>query len=420
MFNTSVFNEAEVATLRTHGIVIYANRVIFNAQPPISSTTLAWVQERCAGPIPEQLLRFWSITAGGSIDYDANLEIEGASHGFSWTELFFEGADTYFDLPGWVTRELEGLQESCEESGRAFSGLLSWLPIGGFEYLDRVYVCVAPGEQYGSVAFWMRGLPAAWTHRLHENSMATVAATLNDAFAKLYLESHPDDDSDPYKHGNELFEYLDERINGHGLSQSLAERLIDFYATAVVDWRNMLDAGTVLQSQGARKGALNEAVRTDDAAIITRLAALGDRFEDPVAGSALAIDLAIGHGANGVLRELLRCGAKVPVGALDGMRAEMPVDLIEQLLTRGAQATFDIAAQAVACGSAAGARLIAAASPGMKLRRTSNMNKAIVAARISLQDKLRAVQAGDLSHYLGVDGLQLRIDRLDSFTLQGD
>lgn len=149
---TSELTPADVVSLRQHGIIVFADRVIFDAQPPITSATLSRVQAKCVGPIPQQLLDLWSVTAGGSIDYDVNIELEGGHHSFSWNELFFEGAETYFDLPGWIERELEDLEEACEESGQPFPGSLSWLPIGGFEYLDRVYVCVQPGDTYGSVS----------------------------------------------------------------------------------------------------------------------------------------------------------------------------------------------------------------------------------------------------------------------------
>jgi hypothetical protein len=45
------------------------------------------------------------------------------------------------------------------------------------------------------------------------------------------------------------------------------------------------------------------------------------------------------------------------------------------------------------------------------------MAKAVSALQNKLSEKLGEVRAGHLSHYLGEDGLLLRIDRLKTFRL---
>lgn len=226
--------EQELTELRSHGIAVFRNRVIFNAQPPIDSDTLAWVQAQCSGPIPQPLLDLWANTAGGNINYTVNIKMGDEVHSFSWTELFFRGATTYYDLDGWIKHELELAEQSAAETGAVWTGTLDWLPIGGFEYLDRAYVRVANDSDHGMVLLWMQGLPPAWVGRLHQDTSGSFAIDLNSAFDKLFLAEHPVHGIEQYRTGLELVEYLDDRVDSHGLAQSLADRLIDFYAEAVV------------------------------------------------------------------------------------------------------------------------------------------------------------------------------------------
>ena len=111
------FTPDELSTLREHGVVLFANRVIFDAQPPMPQAQIAAVQALCAGPIPGGLLALWEVTAGGQLDYDLSLEMNGNLEGISWTELFWNGSDSYHDLQGWIDHEQELAQEAAEESG---------------------------------------------------------------------------------------------------------------------------------------------------------------------------------------------------------------------------------------------------------------------------------------------------------------
>ena len=51
-----MFSDDDLAQLRTHGVVLFAKRVIFDAQPAMSAEQIAAVQAVCAGPIPPDLL----------------------------------------------------------------------------------------------------------------------------------------------------------------------------------------------------------------------------------------------------------------------------------------------------------------------------------------------------------------------------
>ena len=44
------------------------------------------------------------------------------------------------------------------------------------------------GADYGHVLAWKQGLPAAWTHAMHEDGMTTVVHDLCAAFDALLVE----------------------------------------------------------------------------------------------------------------------------------------------------------------------------------------------------------------------------------------
>src|SRR5690606_24487545 len=128
----------------------------------------------------------------------------------------WNGSDGYHDLQGWIDHELELAQEAAAGNGAAWNGRLDYLPFGGFEYLDRIYVIVDPQHpDHGAVLAWKKGLPPAWRHRLHEDSLATVAGSVEGAFAALHLEEDPLAPAGDYFSGQALLEYLDERHTSH-------------------------------------------------------------------------------------------------------------------------------------------------------------------------------------------------------------
>jgi hypothetical protein len=418
----TTLTELEQQTLRSHGIVIMWDRVIYESQPPIDSATLAWVQERCTGPIPPGLLELWTVTAGGRIDYDVTISMGGGTQPFTWTELFYRGADTYFDLDGWITRELEMAEETAAEHSTTFAGTLEWLPFGGFEYLDRAYVRTVPDDDHGAVLLWMRGLPAAWTHRLHENTASGFAPDVQGAFGKFYLAEHPVHGLEKYRAGTELISYVDERVDEHGLDRSLADRLIDFYAQAVIEWEQLLATGLIAGQMGAVRSAFTAALHADDAALIHRLGAAGVHFDEPIEGSALLTDLAISSGCNAVLKALFDLQAPVDARALQGITKPLDAELVQGLIDRGAEPTAESAAEAVAVGADDAARAIiaafAASQRGLRAKTTTTKKlEAAFASAISSYDESLQRQRTDPTHFhwLGVDGLTERIERLRTF-----
>ncbi|WP_312993901.1 SMI1/KNR4 family protein, partial [Achromobacter animicus] len=284
------FTSGELRALREHGIAVFAGRLLIDVQPPMSDARIAEIEALCEGPLPPALLDLWRLTAGGELAYDLRAQMDGNEEALSWSELFYDGSDQYRDLQGWIEHEQECAEEAAAEDGATWNGKLRYLPIGGFEYCDRIYVAVEPGPRAGSVVAWKQGLPG-WTHALQQDGIATIAPDLHAAFAALCLETDPEEDED--SPGLRVLEYLDERVSDHGMPQSLADRVAVFYRQALVDWRGPLEDGTLAAKPGLAALALQHALSQDDAALVRRLSAQGVRLDSPLRGSAQALDVAL-------------------------------------------------------------------------------------------------------------------------------
>ena len=413
------FTPDERATLRDHGIVLFADRVIFEAQPPMPAGQIAAVQAQCAGPLPQALLALWQHTAGGRLDYDLTLEMQGNQEAISWNELFFHGSDGYHDLQGWIEHEQEIAEEAAIEAGREGNPRLTHLPIGGFEYLDRVYVVVEPGAAHGQVIAWKQGLPPAWTHRLHEDAISPIAADLYGAFAALHLNEDPLAPSGDYFSGQALIEHLDDRHEAHGLDIDLMDKLIAFYRRAMVDWRTPLADGTLRQNVALSHVAIRHAIATDDGELVAELAAAGVPFDGALQGSAIATDVALGHGAFAATAALVRAGAPVAPDALANIDATISPELTTALLANGAEPSVAAMVQCVACGAPASARLIGDACAHVGIDVPAAFEHDRHAALTELETSLAKVSdpAQAYGHYLGAEGLAERIAHLRDFRL---
>jgi hypothetical protein len=348
----SRFTVDEVQTLRQHGIVLFANRVIFNAQPPIDPAVVAHVESFCEGPIPAELRELWNLTAGGSLSYELTMTLSGQAEAISFTELFYSGSSAYNTLEGWLERQLEFEEELCDEKGIPFCGKASFLPFGGFEYCDRMYINVSPGDGYGEVVAWKMGPPPAWKHRLHEDSSSVVAASLSGTFAELYTAVDPRTAADEYAAGLPLLEYVNIRRDEHGLDAQLADRLMDHYVeSALLEWQSFLADGT-LRSHAVRLSvALLHAVHSDDAALIKSIAALGETFDQPLQGSAQPMVVALGFGAFAVVTALVELGAPVDKYAFSEVRDPLPLSVAEALIAGGAYVTGEAAIHILECNT---------------------------------------------------------------------
>lgn len=404
------FSADEIQSLRQHGIALFADRVLIEVQPPMSEARIDEIEAICAGPLPQALRELWRLTAGGELAYDLHAQMDGNEEALSWSELFYDGSDQYRDLAGWIEHEQECAEEAAEESGESWDGKLRYLPIGGFEYCDRIYVYLGPGAQAGGIVAWKQGLPG-WTHALQQDGIATIADDLRGAFAELCLEEDPED---PDSTGIRVLEYLDERVADHGMPQALADKLTAFYRRALVDWRGPLAAGTLAQSPRLANLALRHALVNDDGALVAQLAAQGMGFGQPLRGSATALDVALMQHAYAAAQALLRAGAPVSADALHRFDRQPPAALVAQLLARGARADGLGVARCVACGAPDVARQVVAAGGEGVAAAYAEARDAMLAR---YEEDLRRVRAGKLGHYLGADGLAERVANLRAFVL---
>jgi hypothetical protein len=408
---SDIFSPDELQALREQGIAVFADRVLIGVQPPLSDARIAEIEAACEGPLPQALLDLWRLTSGGELAYDLRARMDGNEEALSWAELFYDGSDHYRDLQGWIEHEQECAEEAASEDGETWNGKLRYLPIGGFEYCDRIYLAMEPGPRAGSVVAWKQGLPG-WTHALQQDGIATIAPDLYSAFAALCLETDPETDED--SPGVRVLEYLDERVSDHGMPQALADKLAAFYRRALVDWRGPLAAGTLADTPGLASLALQHALAHDDAALVRQLAAQGVRLDLPLRGSAQPVDVALMQHAYAAAQALLDAGSPVGATAIHRFDRKPVPELVARLLEHGAVADALGVARCVACGSPEAARLVAQAGGEAVAAAYAETRDSMTN---SYQEDLRRVRAGKLGHYLGADGLAERVANLREFSL---
>lgn len=266
------FTPAQQQLLREHRLACFAGRIIHDAQPPISDAQLAEVELRLRSKLPPELVALWRCAFGGRLDYELCVDYGGHLHPYSFNELFYPDSDGYHDLWGWLEHEQECAADVATENGQEWDGRVGFLPIGGFEYLERVYVCVEP-EEFGVVYAWSRALPPAWPLRLHEDALTRVADDLNGLFALLGF------DEDPFAEGadagQELLEALDELAASGAEGEALAQQLQDSLRPLVRDWRAALEQGNIAGVGVLQRLALTHAVRSSDIELLEQLRAQG-------------------------------------------------------------------------------------------------------------------------------------------------
>ncbi|WP_167523259.1 SMI1/KNR4 family protein [Pseudomonas denitrificans (nom. rej.)] len=259
---------AQQQLLSDHRLAWFAGRIIHDAQPPISDAQLAEVEQRLGSQLPRELVALWRCSFGGRLDYELCVDYDGHLHPYSFNELFYPDSDGYNDLWGWLAHEQECAEEVAEENGQEWDGRVGFLPIGGFEYLERIYVCVEP-EEFGAIYAWSRALPPAWQLRLHEDALTRVADDLYGLFALLGF------DEDPFAEGadagQELLEALDELATSGAEGAALAQQLQDSLRPLVRDWRAALEQGRIAGEPELQRLALTHAVRSGDIALLEQL-----------------------------------------------------------------------------------------------------------------------------------------------------
>ncbi|MEO1160318.1 MAG: SMI1/KNR4 family protein, partial [Pseudomonadota bacterium] len=269
---TESFDAEEQAVLARHKMAVFENRLILDAQPPVDKQALAKIEGKLAGPLPQDLLDLWTCSFGGELDYSLEAGFGRHVQSVSFRELFYPDSKAYHDLWGWIDHE----QNLTLEATDGETSVLEAVPIGGFEYLERIYVIVEPGPRHGEVLLWCDGLPPAWPDQLHEASIATIAGSLRELFQKLYLPAYPGtDQDDEFPSGADALEEISELDSDHPVEKRVKRKLEQLLSAAVADWEKMLDAGDGDAGfDMALRYRFAKCIQTDDAADLSRLLGL--------------------------------------------------------------------------------------------------------------------------------------------------
>lgn len=365
-----------------HGFAVFQDRLIHEAQPPITPAQLAAIEAQIGAAVPPGLRALWETSFGGRVGYD--LEVEFGDHvaGFSFSEIFYPGADTYRDLPGWIEHELE----LAEEDGKG--GPLRFLPFGGFEYLDRLYVGLE-APHAGAVFAWMQGLPSAWALRLHEDSVARIADDVPALFRQLSLSHDPFTADDPYGAAHEV---VDAIADVEPSDPVLAEALGATLRRAVLDWRGALEAGRLAGAPRLRRLALQQVAASGDLALAERMAAQGCDLGERYAGGGNLVDLLLVHGHDAQAGALIERGVDASQAIINAARSIKP-ERMRQLIAMGAEVTVLAAAQAALNGDIESAFAMADA---LDADQRAELSASLADSLEGIERSLKRVESGEM------------------------
>lgn len=375
---------------RSQGIVVFRDRIVLDAQPPVTAEQLERIQAVCAGPIPAALRDLWSLTFGGALDYDLEAVLGDRSVEVSFTELFYPGSGHYRDLDGWVEHELELAEQAAEERGEVWSGKLDFLPFGGFEYLERMYVVVRPGPDHGAVVYLREGLPPTWND---PGGIATVADDVHDLFAKLTLFRDPRDVRPrEIASGTDLLEAI-RALAEPDLAADLEACLLSARAPFVEPMRHPDPPEEALAAFARR------ALDRDDVQSVLRLRALGVELADlEVAGTSVLV-LAIREGRERVAAGLLEVLPVEGADLLQHVGRKTSAMVVGALLAAGVRETPEWVVRV-----AVGGNLPAACRLAVRLRDAdaANVGRIGQAVEAALAEGLQPEALRDLAAWLAM------------------
>ena len=332
--STVEFTDTERQLLRDRGIALFRNRIILNAQPPITDSQLVEIEKKVDGKVPPELLELWKISFGGALDYDYEVTFGDHLYTASLRELFYPGSDHYHDLNGWIEHELDIVQEIAEERGVPIPERTPFIPFGGFEYLERFYVSLQPNE-YGTVMVYVQGIP--WKGRLNENSIALVASSVAVLFDQLSLDENPfDEGSQEYASGKDMVERILALEAGH---PELARKLKDVVLNSIFDWKSVVETSDLAGQLSAEESkalrlALEFAVNRQDVRVIDLLHKKSAPFNITLHGTGGVIEFAMTRQAFDIVDRLLELN--VDVGNSPIISAtNCPDELILRLINYG-------------------------------------------------------------------------------------
>jgi hypothetical protein len=341
-------------------IRVFEDRLILDARSPITDNQIAEVEARVGRPLPPGLLALWRTAFGGRLDYALSIDFNGTVAGFSCNELFYPDSDGYHDLWGWIDHEAELAKEAGDPM--IAQGQLRYLPFGGFEYLDRLYVCLEDGPDYGAVVAYMQGLPPAWALRLHEDSIARIADDVPGFFRLLGLVQ------DPFELGDDSYAAGDEMVDAiesvRSTDPALADRLTALVRSTMLDWRSSLADGSIANEPRLRHLALNHAATNGDPVLVEQLQARGCDIGERYIGGGNLLDHALLLGQDVLADALIERGMDAS-NAIVAAASMLDARRTAQLIDLGAEVDLDAPRTAASAGHVDSARLMVDALAGL-------------------------------------------------------
>lgn len=301
----SLLSVHEQQKLRAYGLAVYRDRIIVDARPPATADQITEVEGRLTGPIPSALRALWGVTFGGRLEYDLTADFDGYRLMPLFRELFYPHSDHCLDLLGWIDEELELTRRRAEQSGAPVPDKLDFIPIGGFDEVQRVCIEVS-GPNPGRVWLWVQGLP--WTSGTFDEALTEIADDLDDLFDQLCLYD------DPFAGTSDRSMVGAVRRMAND-DPELAARVEDLIRSSIFDWETIVGRGPFSGAdEQARAGrlALLRAATADDVALLEQLIAHRYPLDVIVAGADSALTFAIAGGALRFGKHLL--DACLPLG----------------------------------------------------------------------------------------------------------
>ena len=411
------FTDSELKLMRQLGIAIFRDKLILEAQPPITTAQIANVQTKVDGELPPELIALWNMSFGGKLDYDYEVAFGEHLYTASFCELFYPGSKHYHDLDGWIDVELELAQEAAEEQGKPIPERLRFLPFGGFEYLERFYVSLKP-EEYGAVLIYAQGIP--WKGRLNEDSVAKIASSMSDLFDQLSLSEDPfDEKSGEYARGKEMVERILEIEAEH---PQLAEKLKHVVRHSIFDWQGILEQANFAEelspeeSKALRLALLN-AVNRSDIGLVDRLHKRGAPFDITLLGTRGMLDCAMVKQAFDVVERLVELD--VELGDAPVLRATNCSDaLLQRLIAYGAIFDEDAIYSAAETGAIEGAIALVNSSQVVEQESVSQIISAAMQRAARHEEDATKVETGKLGSYLTADDYRKQATLLRAFARQ--
>lgn len=321
----TTFTKAEQKALATAKVAVWEDRIICNAQPPITARQLKAVESKCVGKLPKDLVSLWKTAFGGELAYDLRVvPLDGTGEiSVSFSELFFPGSNHYRDLDGWIEHEKE-LRDDVVPP-------LAMLPIGGAEFYSRVYVNTGNTDPYGSVWSYVQGI-AIGQFGTRQDSIAHLAPSLRALWKELSLNVDPRSSVDAT--GTALLDRIATIGKLGPAGRTAAAKLQKLVDASVLDWRSALDKGTIGKQPRLRRLAIGHAASTGDLALLDRLKTARVDLAEAVDGSN-GLEQALREGHVEAARRFLAAGASA-VGALRAGAGVVDLELARELLQRGA------------------------------------------------------------------------------------